>query len=226
VRYVSAGWVKTISRVQERLHYPRGISTLEVMRRAIVSWLLLAAALCAQALTQQDRDYALSQLHASHRVFLDALAGLTEAQWKFKPAPDRWSIAECAEHLALSEDFMFERVRKMLKAPASPEAKSEVANDQIMKGWLDRSQKAQAGAATVPSGRFATPARLAAYFNPRRERTLEYVRTTQDPLRSHFDVGAGAAKLEAYQWLLGIAGHTERHVLQVNEVKSDPRYPQ
>ena len=193
------------------------------MRRAIVSWLLLAAALFAQALTQQDRDYVLSQLHASHRVFLDALAGLTEAQWKFKPAPDRWSIAECAEHVALSEDFMFERIQKLLKTPAAPEKKSEVTNDEIMKGWLDRGQKAQAGAATSPTGRFAAPAKLAAYFNLRRERTLEYVRTTQDALRAHFD--SGAAGLDAYQWLLAIAGHTERHVLQINEVKADPRYP-
>ncbi|MBM3746850.1 MAG: DinB family protein [Acidobacteria bacterium] len=191
------------------------------MKHTMLSLLLTAAAMCAQGLTSHDRDYALSQLHASRRVFLDAIAGLTPAQWKFKPGPDRWSIAECAEHVALSEGFMFERVRKLLTASASPEAKSEVANDEIMKGWLDRSQKARATGATVPAGRFATPARLAAYFNPRRERTLEYVRTTQDPLRSHF----GAANLDAYQWLLAIAGHTERHVLQINEVKADPRYP-
>ncbi len=188
----------------------------------ILFW--FAVALQAQPLSQHDRDFALSQLHASRRTFLDALAGLTTAHWKFKPAPERWSIAECAEHVALSEDFMFERVQKLLKGPASPERRSEVKNDELMKGWLDRSQKAQAGAESQPKGRWATPAKLAAYFRQRRERTLEYVRTTQDALRSHFD-GSGAGALDAYQWLVSIAGHTERHVLQINEVKAAPGYP-
>jgi hypothetical protein len=64
---------------------------------------------------------------------------------------------------------------------------------------------------------------MAEFFSQRRERTLEYVRTTQNALRMHFD--SGASGLDAYQWLLAIAGHTERHVLQINEVKADPRYP-
>jgi len=185
--------------------------------------LLLAAALMAQPLTQGDRDFALSQLHASRKLLLDAIDGLSPAQWKFKPAPDRWSIAECAEHVVLSEDFMFERVRKLMQTPAAPERKASLTNDEVMKGWVDRSQKAQADAATRPKGRWATPAKLAEVFKQRRERTLAYVRTTQDALRIHSD--PGEAGLDAYQWLLAIAAHTERHVLQINEVKADPRYP-
>ena len=43
-------------------------------------------------MTQEERDFAMSSLHASRKLFLDAIAGLSDAQWKFKPAPDRWSI--------------------------------------------------------------------------------------------------------------------------------------
>lgn len=192
------------------------------MKRATVTLFLAAAALAAQPLSQSDRDYVLSQLHASRKTFLDAIAGLSLQQWKFKPGPDRWSIAECAEHVALSEDFMFGRVQQMLKGPATPEKKSAATNDELMKRWLDRSQKATADTATQPTGRWGTPAKLAEYFKQRRERTLEYVRTTQNALRSHF---ADTGGLDAYQWLVGIAGHTERHVLQINEVKADPRFP-
>jgi FAD/FMN-containing dehydrogenase len=192
------------------------------MKRATATLFLAVAALAAQPLSQSDRDFALSQLHASRKTFLDAITGLSPAQWRFKPAPDRWSIAECAEHAVLSEDFMFGRVHEILKGPATPDKKSAVSNDELMKSWLDRSQKAQATAATQPTGRWATPAKLAEQFKQRRERTLEYVRTTQDALRSHF---ADTGGQDAYQWLLAIAGHTERHVLQINEVKADPRYP-
>jgi len=201
---------------------PGETAHLRVMRRASAVLLLSAAALAAQPLTQQQRDFALSHLHATRKLFLDAIAGLSPAQWKFKPAPERWSIAECAEHVALSEDFMFERVQKMVAAPASPEKKPAVKDEELMKGWLDRSQKAQASGATQPTGRWGAPAKLAEFFIERREGTLDYVRTTQEALRSHF---AGAGGLDAYQWLLSIAGHTERHVLQINEVKADPGYP-
>lgn len=30
---------------------------------------------------------------------IGATRGLSEAQWKFKPAPDRWSISEIVEHM-------------------------------------------------------------------------------------------------------------------------------
>ncbi len=205
-----------------------GAGTLhtKVMMKRTLPALLLAAALWGQGLTRRDRDFALSHLHATRKLFLDAIAGLTAAQWAFKPAPERWSIAECAEHVALSEDFMFERVQQMLKAPATPGRKSTVSDDELMKGWVDRSQKAKASEPrTEPRARWETPAKLAEHFIARRERTLDYVRTTEDDLRSHF-AGAGTGEaMDAYQWLLSIAGHTERHVLQINEVKADPRYP-
>ena len=37
------------------------------------------------------------------RELLAAVASLSPAQWTFKPAPDRWSIVECVEHVALAE---------------------------------------------------------------------------------------------------------------------------
>jgi hypothetical protein len=56
----------------------------------------------AQSLTQHDREFAMSHLHASRKIFLDAVAGLTPEQWNYKPSPDRWSAAECAEHITVS----------------------------------------------------------------------------------------------------------------------------
>ena len=58
-------------------------------------------------LTQADRDKGIAELEGSRQAFLDATKGLTPAQWNFKAGPDRWSIAECAEHIALSEEFIF-----------------------------------------------------------------------------------------------------------------------
>ena len=58
-------------------------------------------------ISQVDRDKAVTELEASEKVFLDATRGLSEAQWNFKPAPDRWSVAECAEHIGVTEGLIF-----------------------------------------------------------------------------------------------------------------------
>src|SRR5438132_13245647 len=105
-----------------------------------------------QTLTQGERDRALSELYASRKQFLDSLAGLTEAQWNFKPAPAVWSIAECAEHIALAEDLLLDRLPQLMQAPAEPQKRAEVKgkDELVLKGAVDRSQKFQAPEVLVP----------------------------------------------------------------------------
>jgi hypothetical protein len=49
--------------------------------------------LCAASLTQAERDRALAELTASRQQFLDSVAGLSAAQWNFKPDEKTWSVA-------------------------------------------------------------------------------------------------------------------------------------
>src|SRR5436309_11926563 len=74
--------------------------------RVLVVILSLAASAWAQSLTQAGRDRAVKYLESTRQGVQDATAGLSEAQWNFKPAPDRWSVAEVTEHIAAAEDFL------------------------------------------------------------------------------------------------------------------------
>ena len=56
--------------------------------------MFLVAVPATETLTQAERDKAIAELEGSKKMFLDATKGLSEAQWKFKAAPDRWSIEE------------------------------------------------------------------------------------------------------------------------------------
>lgn len=186
---------------------------------------LAALPLAAQPMTQLERDLALSSLHASRKVFLDSIAGLSAAQWKFKPGPDRWSISEIAEHVALTEEFLTGYAQRLLKTPAVKDRKVEFAADTaILTSVQDRTHKATHPPETAPTGRWATPEAAAAAFKERRDHTLAYVRTTQDDLRAHVG-GTGPEAMDAYQMLLMIAGHADRHLAQINEVKASPQYP-
>ena len=81
---------------------------------------VLSAALCltvfaaGQDLSSSDREKGLRYLAETRNGVVEATKGLSDAQWKFKPGPDRWSIAEIVEHLALVENFLLENVRPQL----------------------------------------------------------------------------------------------------------------
>src|SRR5580704_13878482 len=85
-------------------------------------------------LTAAEREAALNSLQATHDAFLKSIAGLSEKQWRFKPAPDRWSVAEVSEHIAVSESMIFGMVEsKVMTSPAAPEKRAEVAGkDEIV----------------------------------------------------------------------------------------------
>src|SRR5690242_9704583 len=83
--------------------------------------LLLSIAALGQSLTQADRDRAVKYLEQTRDGVVSATKGLSEAQMKFKSAPDRWSVAETLEHIALAEDFLMQNItEKIMKAPAGP----------------------------------------------------------------------------------------------------------
>jgi hypothetical protein len=183
-----------------------------------------------QTLTKADRDKGVAELEGSRQAFLDATKGLSPAQWNFKAGPDRWSIAECAEHIALSEEFIFGVVTKqVMSSPATPEKRDAVKgkDEAIVKMLQDRSHKATAPEPIDPAKHKLSAEEAVKQFLASRARTIDYIKTTQDDLRDHFfDHPVPAiGTLDAYQWIMLISGHSRRHTLQILEVKADPNFP-
>jgi uncharacterized damage-inducible protein DinB len=179
-------------------------------------------------LTAQEREFALQQFQTTRDNFLKSIAGLSQKQWTFKPAPDRWSVAEVAEHIAISESTIFGLVQKrVMESPAAPEKREQVkGKDQVILERLpDRSHKAQAPEILRPTGRWATEGDLTKAFEESRKTTMDYIRTTNDDLRDHFFDHPVFGTLDGYQWLLLISGHSARHTEQIEEVKADPNFP-
>ena len=178
-------------------------------------------------LTKEERDRAIEYLKETQKAFLDATAGLSDAQWKFKAAPDRWSIAEVAEHIAVTEGTIWKLVEKMMKAPATPEkaAEAQGKDEIILTKVPDRSRKAQAPEQLKPTGRWATRAELVKSFEDDRSQEIAFLKETKDDLRNHFEEHPFLKTIDAYQWLLLNGAHCKRHTLQILEVKADPNYP-
>lgn len=193
-----------------------------------VAVLQAAAFARADTLSKEERDRAISYLQETRDEFIKDINSLSDAQWAFKPSPERWSIAECAEHIAVAEDTVWQVVQdQVLKSPAAPESKPEVAGkDEIIQKMVpDRSKKVQAPERLQPTGRWATRAELIKHFTERRAEEIAYLRETQDDLRSHFAEHPFMKLLDGYQWLLLNGAHSKRHTAQIEEVKTDANYP-
>ena len=183
-------------------------------------------------LTTAEREKAVSHLERTRKLFLASVEGLSEAQLTFKASPRRWSILECAEHLALAEDFFFAHtVSRVMAIPPAPERPvlpepGLLARDELVLARVaDRSLRAEAPEPLKPSQRFPTIQAAVEHFNRARTQTADYARTTQDDLRSHITPGPPEQQMDAYQFLLMMAAHTERHTQQIQEAKASAGYP-
>jgi hypothetical protein len=151
--------------------------------------------------------------------------GLSEAQMKFKAAPERWSVAETLEHIATAEDYLSQAIAsQIMKAPAGAAGRDTAKIDAMVIAMVpDRSRKAEAPAPLVPKSRWAT-AEILDHFLQSRAKTIEFLKSTAD-LREHVVDSPLGQPLDAYEWVLFISAHSERHTKQILEVKADPNFP-
>jgi hypothetical protein len=111
----------------------------------VIALVFMAGAAHAQSLTAADRDKAMKYLESTKQGVADATKGLSPAQWNFKPAPDKWSVAEVTEHIAAAEDYLRGMVvEKVMTGPPRPAGEYVAAIDEmVLKMIPDRSHPAQ-----------------------------------------------------------------------------------
>lgn len=177
-------------------------------------------------ITDQEREKALALLTRSRQTLLDAVAGVSEVQARWKPAPERWSILEYVEHLSVSDDGLIAMIRRSLETPARPETPEQrrARETRIKETPVPRGAN-HAPEMLQPGGRFASLQAAVAAFLAARERTFEFARSTQDDLRSHFSEHSVLGPLDGYQWLVGNARHAETHAAHIRELRASADFP-
>jgi hypothetical protein len=174
------------------------------------------------SLSAQERSAAVEELEASRRRLLAGLEGLTEEQWRARPAPDRWSIAECAEHITAAEVPLPKLYKSSIAVEPPPQERPQIRSkdDYVRRVLRDRSRHQEAPERLHPKGRFPTREEMIRTFQERREANLDYLRTTSDALRDWFAPHPFAGLIDGYQWILFLAAHTDRHAEQIEETRS------
>ena len=156
------------------------------------------------------------------------VVGLTKEQLHFKASEESWSISQCLEHIILTENMIFGMIKEAMANPANPERRSEIkfTDEAILTMIMDRSEKYQAPEMLIASGKYDDSQAALDDLKAGRTEIMAFIQNTPlVELRNRVsDSPVGAT--DAYQSLLFLAGHTTRHTLQIEEIKSNSNFPQ
>ncbi len=160
---------------------------------------------------------------ATRASLLEAAARVPADRFAERPAPGRWSAAELLEHLARVESGCARVITKRAAAARESGVGAEQGESSMLgaldgRHVTDRSRKLTAPDIVAPVGGFTRDAALDAITGSRAE--FKRAIAVADGLalgevrQAHVVLG----ELDLYQWILFVAQHEQRHLLQLEEI--------
>ena len=175
----------------------------------------------AESMTGLERQHLVAHLEMTGSWLVDEVSGLSPAQLEFRPAPGSWSIMQVVEHLMIADPIYWQDFKNAMKAAPSNRKRSS-SDDSVLWYGIDRTQRQKAIPAEDVKGKLHDLGAGLAVVRKVHAQMLEYIKTTDEDFRSHVVEREGS---DAYQWLLLISTHEQRHILQIREIKADPKFP-
>ncbi len=175
-------------------------------------------------LSSHELSEATRYLLTTRDGLVEAVSGLSDAQWAFRPDPDWWSSAGIVEHLVLIEDRVHAIVGQMQAAPlCEPDRVHSQVDEMILAKVPKRFTQIKAPEPLWPSQRWG-PVESLARFVASRDRTVELL--AEAPcLRGHVLPHPVLGLWDGYQWILAVAAHSARHTEQILEIKAHGGFP-
>ena len=179
-------------------------------------------------ISKKEKKFAAKFLKETRDQVIESVKDLSEAQLKFKPADDSWSVEECLKHIAVTEQLLWGMLEGNLKQPATPDKRSELkfTDEELVKKIEDRSVKGKTVDPAKPENTpFKSAEEALAAFKQNREKLIDYTKGTEDDLRNHVVSGLPFGAIDGYQFILFISAHSNRHMQQIIDVKANPAFP-
>jgi hypothetical protein len=193
------------------------------MRTSVTAALLCLAVVApaAEGITDGDRQRLLAHLEMTEQWLVSEVEGLTPQQATFHMTPESWSVLEVVEHLAIAEPQYWQRIGESMKQPPA-DKKPEATDAAILWYGIDRTNRNKTGEARNPTGKYTHVKEALAAVRALRATMRDYAKTTKEDLRSRRLL---EGNMDVYQWFLMISTHSQRHILQIREIKAHPKYP-
>lgn len=189
---------------------------------AVVALTLLASNAIAGPMTAGERQRLVAHLEMTESWLQDEVRHLSDAQLKFKMTPTSWSVEEVVMHLAIAEPQYWDHFKQSLARPPQPDFKPQATDAAMLWYGIDRTQRTTTGEARVPRDQFPNMKSSLASFKKLRAEMMKTATETQEDLRGRQFL---TASQDLYQWFLMISTHSQRHILQIREVKAHSGFP-
>lgn len=171
----------------------------------------------------EEKGQIVADLIAGRQELTEAVSGVTEDLAVRSPGPERWSILQCVEHVAIAEDYLFGQIGRATTATAPiPKPSREEA---IRARGADRTRRVSSPAAGIRTGRFTTLAEAMRHFSETRDRTIQFVENCRTDLRSEITTHPIISTVNCYEMLLMMAAHPRRHAEQIREIRHRDGFP-
>ena len=180
-----------------------------------------------KGVSKKERKYAVNLLKETANGVEKAIAGLSESQLTYQPSEKQWSVEGCIKHIAMSEQMLGGALETAMQQPAdsSKRSKIQVTDEQLVQFLSDRSNKRETSEPLKPENiPFKTAAEALESFKQNRAKLMAFAKSTKEDLRNHV-VELPFGSFDAYQMILLIAAHSERHAKQAEEVKASQGFP-
>lgn len=177
--------------------------------------------------TESDRKYLVDNLTRSRDELVKETEKLSEKQGKFKESPDRWSINEVVEHLALYELVFDQQISQALYAQPHPEYNQQAKPDSAFFNFIMETKPhftkeyQKPFTYTSPMGLNELKNNMAWFLKMRNE-SIDYLKITKEDLRAHY---VTAEKPNPHQIYIYEFGHVDRAMRQIRKIKQHPKYP-
>lgn len=187
----------------------------------------LAGTMNDNSLSYKERKSAINLMKESKDEVLKSVKGLSEVQLNFKSAPGELSIKECAYHIAFSEKKLWDMIQAAMKAPSNPEKRSAIkmTDEQLIKMMDACNYKLKMDEeSNNKSIHYKNLDEALNTFKTKRSDHIKYMKSTTEDMRNHI-LKMSFGWLDCYQLCLVMAFHCNRHIRQIDEIKTDPNYP-
>lgn len=191
------------------------------MRTPIAAALAVTAAVAlAEPLTPLEQQRLVAHMEMTARWLEDEVSGLSPRQLAYRPSSTAWSILEVVDHLVVVGPIYWKDLQNARPVSA---ARVGMMNDvDVLWYGIDRTDREIALKSEEPSRKLQDLQSGLKAYRAQHAELLQYVRTTKDDLRGRF---VDRQNCDAYQWALLISTHEQRHILQIREIKANPKFP-
>lgn len=189
--------------------------------------LIMLVSFGQETISKDERQKALNHLKQTQVNLQNIVKGLNDSQLSYKTEEGSWSIAECMEHIAISEKNLIDMIQMSLKEDSDPSKRSQVAmsDEQIIGLITSRDQRVKTRKEFEPTDSFGGFDKTLKTFKERRKANMKFLKTTQADLRNHY-MQFPFGLIDTYQGILFMSGHTQRHTDQIQEIMASKSFPQ